>query len=214
MERDDQSMQSDDKTTVLDSQKMELTKLDPQGDVILTVGDGNFLCSSKVLSIASPVFRVMFGSPFSEASKVSTIRPGKIALGDDEAEAVAAMLSIFRHRLDRLPAISYPEPIGEMESSSLSIMAGNLVKLADKYDTIPAVTPWVSLLVNQLAKSKSIYVGDVLYAAWKLDAPEAFETLTKRLVISPGEPKLYSGAFSAEPNIGPSNLPEGLHGER
>ena len=213
MEQDENCIKAEEPTTVPDSQKMEFIKLDHQGDVILRADRKDFLCSSKVLSIASPVFRVMFGSLFSEASKVSQSRPGKISLTDDEPEALSTLLSIFHHRLDRLPAITCAGPIDESESRHLSIMAGNLTQLADKYDTMQAITPWASTLVTLLAESKSIFVGDVLYAAWKLGAPEAFEKLTKRLVLAPGDPKLYSGAFSTESSIGPTSLPEGLHGE-
>ena len=89
-------------------------------------------------------------------------------------------------------------------------MAGRLVKLGDKYDSIPAITPWASLLVTVLARSDPIHVGDALYAAWRLDAPEAFERITRRLILSPGKAKVLSGTFSDEPEIGPSDLPDGL----
>ena len=48
-----------------------ITKIDPNGDLILEVGDRSLLVSSKVLSIASPVFRTMLGPNFKEGENLS-----------------------------------------------------------------------------------------------------------------------------------------------
>jgi hypothetical protein len=48
--------------------KLPATVFDKSGDVILTLGDVSLLVSSKVLSVASPVFRAMFGPHFQLSS--------------------------------------------------------------------------------------------------------------------------------------------------
>jgi hypothetical protein len=45
--------------------------LDSSGDVTLQLGDKLLLVSSKVLSVASPVFRAMFGPHFQEGDALS-----------------------------------------------------------------------------------------------------------------------------------------------
>ena len=60
----------------------EIIKLDIDGDIILSAGDRSRRCdmlaSAKVLSIASPVFKAMLLSSFSEREKVSVKDPGRI----------------------------------------------------------------------------------------------------------------------------------------
>jgi hypothetical protein len=51
--------------------KPPATVVDKSGDVILTLGDASLLVSSKVLSVASPVFRAMFGPHFQEGNMLS-----------------------------------------------------------------------------------------------------------------------------------------------
>ena len=77
---------------------MATTELDPQGDIVLSVGEKRLLSSSKVLSLASPVFRAMFGSQFSEGRRLSTTQPGEIPLTDDDPEVFFYLASIFHHR--------------------------------------------------------------------------------------------------------------------
>ena len=48
-----------------------ITVIDPQGDLVLNIGDISLLVSSKVLSVASPVFRTMLGPNFREGEKLS-----------------------------------------------------------------------------------------------------------------------------------------------
>jgi hypothetical protein len=51
--------------------------LDHSGDVILKIGDASLLVSSKVLSVASSVFRAMFGPHFQEGDALH----GRYVLG-------------------------------------------------------------------------------------------------------------------------------------
>lgn len=71
--------------------------IDPEGDVVLICGETEFQVSSKVLTLASPVFRALFGPSFAEgqpgSSKVSRIR-----LYDDDAESMRVMCAVLHHK--------------------------------------------------------------------------------------------------------------------
>jgi len=54
-----------------DTLKTATVNLDHSGDIILKVGDKSLLVSSKILTIASPVFRAMFGPHFQEGEALS-----------------------------------------------------------------------------------------------------------------------------------------------
>jgi hypothetical protein len=65
---------ADDRDYPANSEKAPLrpTKnLDPSGDVVLVLGETCLRVSSKVLSVASSVFRVMFGPHFQEGESIS-----------------------------------------------------------------------------------------------------------------------------------------------
>ena len=47
------------------------TVIDPAGDIILRTGEKSILVSSKILTVASPVFQAMFGPHFKEGEALS-----------------------------------------------------------------------------------------------------------------------------------------------
>lgn len=66
-----------------------LTIMDPEGDVLFVLGDFEFRVSSKALSLASPVFKAMFGPNFAEGQGLALgkgIR--RIEMHDDDPEAM------------------------------------------------------------------------------------------------------------------------------
>ena len=68
------------------------TVMDPEGDVILVLGDVGLQVSSKVLSVASPVFKAMFGPHFAEGQgQASSMKPRRIKLHDDDVEAMKVL---------------------------------------------------------------------------------------------------------------------------
>ena len=50
---------------------VNITTIDPNGDLVLDVGLTSLLVSSKVLSVASPVFRTMLGPNFMEGERLA-----------------------------------------------------------------------------------------------------------------------------------------------
>ena len=71
--------------------------IDPEGDVILICGEIEFQVSSKVLSLASPVFTALFGPCFAEGQPTSS-KPSRIQLPDDDAESMRFMCAVLHHK--------------------------------------------------------------------------------------------------------------------
>lgn len=116
--------------------------LDPEGDVILafkkTDADSQikYLASSKVLSLASPVFRKMFSPAFSEGDRVRKGEVPCIDFPEDDAEAMRVILRILHYRCRGVPFEVAPEPL-----AAIAIHR-------DKYDCGKALAVWVRHWVN------------------------------------------------------------------
>lgn len=112
--------------------------LDSEGDVVLAVkkpdsDDQNmFLVSSKVLSLASPVFEKMFSPKFLEGEQVRRGERLCNVLGDDDPEAMQIILRILHHcRHDR--------PFQLKEPLKLATVAIH----CDKYDCSNPLDVWI-----------------------------------------------------------------------
>jgi len=82
--------------------------IDPNGDTILEVSCPNgktcLHVSSKVLTLASPVFAKMFNSRFKEGlGNCSTSGKLPIPLPDDNAEAFIVLCNAIHYRTDEVP---------------------------------------------------------------------------------------------------------------
>ena len=66
--------------------------IDDDGDVLVQTGSKELLVSSKILALASPVFKAMFNSKFLEGSTIrSTQNPLELPLPDDDPDALAVL---------------------------------------------------------------------------------------------------------------------------
>lgn len=111
-----------------------LERLNPDGDVILLVegqSTGQFLVSSKILSIASPVFAKLFGSNFHEGMQMAKSSRPTIPLREDDPVAMRTILRILHHQ--------EPEQVEPMNAERLAIFAIH----CDKYDCVKALRPWI-----------------------------------------------------------------------
>lgn len=105
---------------------------DPYGDLVLVVNKAEkqrrFRVSTKVMSLASPVWRVMLdpSGPFQEAKREN----GEVAFPEDDPNALCILLHIIHLRPRSLPATLEPD-----ELMSLAI-------ICQKYDTAELVAPW------------------------------------------------------------------------
>ena len=71
--------------------------IDPEGDAILVCGEIKFQVSSKVLSLASPVFSALFSPRFAEG-QLPPSQPSRIELHDDDAESMRFMCAVLHHK--------------------------------------------------------------------------------------------------------------------
>lgn len=105
---------------------------DPYGDLVLVVNKAEkqrrFRVSTKVMSLASPVWRVMLdpSGPFQEAKREN----GEVAFPDDDPNGLCILLHIIHLR-----PRSIPDTLQGDELMSLAI-------LCQKYDTAELVAPW------------------------------------------------------------------------
>ncbi|TLD37589.1 hypothetical protein E2P81_ATG04401 [Venturia nashicola] len=117
--------------------------VDPDGDVLLVVGatqpNVSIQVSSKVLSLASKPFKVMFSQSFREGNElVVSNGPYEISLPDDDPDAMVTICKLIHHK-DVAPEGS----IVAMRSFSVA---------TDKYDTLQACSlygrAWLDLFCH------------------------------------------------------------------
>ena len=161
--------------------KPDLIRIDPEGDVILVVKDksktppevrGSLLVSTKVLSLASPVFEKLLGPNFAEGVRKRKFSCPEIVLHGDEPDSMRIMLQ----------ALHYQRPT-ELETMGAETLA-SLAIHCDKYDTVKALNP---MLWNMLDRVRSISAkkdyGFLLLAARMLHYENSFrEMVTKCLM--------------------------------
>lgn len=120
--------------------------IDPEGDVFLNLSaDPNvsqrlIRVSSKVLCLASPVFKAMLGSssPFKEAVALRNETPALIPLIGDNEEALLLVLNAAHLRLQLIP-----------DEVSFDLFY-ELAVVCDKYDMAQVLLPWPILWAADL----------------------------------------------------------------
>ena len=118
---------------------------DQDGDVILVVGTENPIsirASSKVLGLASPVFKALFSPNFQEGSQLSSSNPRPISLPEDSPEAVEYLCYILHFQ-------------GYQECTSLALFE-EMALLCDKYVCVKAVYLWSKFWLRKFAKDREV----------------------------------------------------------
>ena len=120
----------------------DLEQIDPDGDVVLLVtgpeSKARFLVSSKILSMASPMFASLFSPKFSEGAQMASCSCPTITLHEDDSAAMRTIVSILHYQ-------------GPPQGDAMS--AEDFATLAihcDKYDCIRALLPWTFKWFNDL----------------------------------------------------------------
>ncbi len=152
---------------------MAITDIDPVGDVLFDIGEERFRVSSKVLSLASPVFKAMFTSGFKESiiSTVTANNPSIISLPDDDPRAMMYLCQIIHLQQDKL-----------VEAISREMME-SLGLLCDKYQCTSAVSNFAEWWLGKLSKGLyAVELSRLLQAAYLLDAPTAFSSISWKLL--------------------------------
>lgn len=191
------------------SSKIELRPImdiaDPDGDVILLVGTENsksIRASSKVLTLASPVFAAMLGPNFSEGSKLSTAQPYELHLPEDDPEAIIWLCLIlhYQRQID--------------DGMTLSLFE-NLALVCNKYDCANSLSSWskVWLLhrVEARPKDKAHYER-LLYTSYVYGIHESFWASSKAFLLN-GHPNSSGAAVRPDSlTLGLALLPDRLLG--
>jgi hypothetical protein len=113
-------------------------RLDSGGDAIIVVEDSitneskSFLVSSKVLSLASPVFLGLFEPHFTEGIRTRRGDCPTIHLKEDDPNAMTIIFNAVHHKTLDVP--------DQIEPKRLAILAKN----CDKYDCTRALRLWIS----------------------------------------------------------------------
>lgn len=111
---------------------------DDDGDVILSLSGRSVKVSSKVLSLASPVFKRMLTSPFKEGGgECSPANPKVIDLPDDDTHAMVWICYLI-HPIPIRLATDLPQSFVE-----------RLVLHADKWDCLESISLWTRFWLEQ-----------------------------------------------------------------
>ena len=170
--------------------------IDDDGDVLIQTSPKEFLVSSKILALASPVFKAMFKPNFLEGSTIrSEYHPLKLTLPDDDPDALAVLFHTLHFSSKR---------------TFLNLGADlqlDVARLSEKYDCITSISGesgrWLRLL------SKSDQGTSILWTlstiAYLMGHTDEFSDITAKLVFKLTAAELDHTA----PN---SALPETLKG--
>ena len=122
--------------------------VDPAGDLILLVGQGKdqkpIRVSSKVLSLASPVFATMFGPRYLEGhilSKQARFSTPSFRLPEEDPEAMTWFCRAIHLQLN-----------ADVATMNVGLIL-KLAALCDKYDTSTALSGWSRLEMEKISSS-------------------------------------------------------------
>ncbi|CAK1360128.1 hypothetical protein CB0940_06230 [Cercospora beticola] len=150
--------------------------IDPDGDVVLVCGSADktkrLRVSSKVLSLASPVFKTMLGPDFKEGKRLSKHGSLNLPLPDDDGEDMTIICNILHFRHSKLP-----RQLDTIKLQDISV-------LADKYSCTMALGPIVEHWVEELRKDCSDAVRVILIcASFRLHLPLMFGELGREHIL-------------------------------
>lgn len=146
----------------------QMIEADPMGDVILLLGNGSVgvRASSRVLSLASPVFAAMLGNQWLGDKSLSTTEPATVPLPDDHIGAITRLCRVLHYQCDANEPIDF----NTFE---------NLALLCHKYDFGRAIFPWANQWVgrfrlNRNCGPRSHHSLRLLYISYALGNHNAF----------------------------------------
>ncbi|EXJ71548.1 uncharacterized protein A1O5_05356 [Cladophialophora psammophila CBS 110553] len=164
---------------------MATIDIDPDGDLIVEIEEQRLRISSKVISLASPVFCAMLRSGFKEGtSQATTSDPRIIPLPEDDLEAFKLVCRVIHFQLDQIPQ--------ELKIDALE----KLALVCDKYQCTIAMRHCAALWLQRLSDTfLAAELNRQLLVAYLLDLPTAFSDISWRLM------QAQAGPFEALPGL-------------
>ena len=156
--------------------KMEVVVIDDAGNLSLELQTYGLLVSSRVLSLASPVFTAMLGPKFKEGQVEGPGGTKRINLPEDDEEALCVICYTLHYRTEHIPQRLEPS------------MAAKVAILCDKYDCVNALKPWALIWLPATAYDARKGVYEILLAAYLLDLPETFSQVSWAIILNQEEP--------------------------
>ena len=165
-------------STMATSHKMLLNSatiaIDPEGDVVLLVGDtmakARLLVSSKVLRLASSVFAAMLGPHFLEGDSLVSGRGCEIELPEDDPDAMTLICNCIHFRGNAVPS--------KVAFTTLKAFA----ILSDRYDFTKALSSWSALWLRRWELEDGF--EDLLIVTYALDCVAPFAEISRRAILS------------------------------
>ncbi|KXG49675.1 uncharacterized protein PGRI_056430 [Penicillium griseofulvum] len=156
----------------------DIERLDPDGNLIIVAKGQSpadtrrFLVSSKVLSLASPVFAKLFGPNFYEGTQVAACTCPEVPLHDDDPAVTGALLAILHYQ--------EPQDVPNTDAEWLA----NLAVHCDKYDCVKALNPWVLNWFQNFPPTRLMEkYGHLILAAHLFRSEEHFSRLTSKAQV-------------------------------
>ena len=157
--------------------------VDPSGDLRLVAGytdaEGDdsdsrtFVVSTRVLCLASPIWKSMFDPSGPWAKQKSGSEP--FEMKEDDPDTLLILLDAAHLNFDLIPQMLDLDQLFQ------------LAVLCDKYDTFKLVRPWISGWITWLQGLKPTCAPgneDWLFISWSLGKEKIYQTLSKHLVSS------------------------------
>ena len=164
---------------------LSLDDIDPAGDLLLVLEndeDGwtqtqlSIRVSSKVLSLASPVFAAILSPKFAEGQallKATSPETPSISLPDDNSEAVIWLCKALHFKQDLT-----------VTADISALLLGQLAILCDKYDLVAALNSWSHVWLQKWSGTGHRVTGQValLWISYALGNEEYFWQISRSLM--------------------------------
>ena len=152
-----------------DSAPVQREEIDAEGDVLLVADTRELLVNSKILTLASPVFKAMLSSKFREGNTIrSSQQPLVVPLPEDDPDAMEVLLNSLHFTTSRHDV--------ELKDDLLL----EVVKLADKYACTSAVQGNCRLWLESLSERNQgrLYKWKLIIVAFLIGHKHLFAKLT------------------------------------
>jgi hypothetical protein len=176
------NIEDEDEKTLVDRfnqglkvEKSSATIIDPDGDVILQLADAKLQVSSKVLSVASKVWKAMFSPKYSEGQVHKEDQPRCIPHLDDDTQTMITLCLVLHHKGYWIA--EHPD-INKLVK---------LTVLADKYDCAEAVAYYGCTVLGGLTRAmdaSGLPNDQLLFPALFFDDQYTFERVTRMMVYT------------------------------